>query len=236
MRGRSAFFVVNAVLLVSAILLIASPSVFAQTGRITGRVVEASTGRPLSYANVIIVGTKMGGMTLTDGSFLIVGVPVGTYTIRAMMMGYKTEDQEGVRVNAGSAIELAFSLDETIVGRTQEIVVEAELPQIEVTDSDVSHRVSGDELEELPVDDVAEAIALKSGIVKTGDELHVRGGRSGEVQFQIDGVPVDDPLGGGAISVGLLATDQSEVITGVMPSQPSSMSARARAARRSRAR
>jgi hypothetical protein len=219
MRGRSAFFVVLSVFIVPLTLLMTTTDICAQSGRITGRVVEASTGSPLAYANVVIVGTTMGGMTLTDGTFTVVGVPVGTHTVRVMMMGFKTEERPNVRVGGGEVVELTFRLEETIVGKTQEIVVEAELPQIEVTESDVSHRVSGAELQELPVDDVTEAIALKSGIVKTGDELHVRGGRSGEVSFTIDGVPVDDPLGGGAISVGLLATDNSEVITGGMDAE-----------------
>ncbi len=219
MRGRSAFFVVFSVLIVPLTLLMTTADVQAQSGRITGRVVDAASGESLAYANVVVVGTTMGGMTLTDGTFTVVSVPVGTYTVRAMMMGYKTEERANVRIGGGEVVEITFRLEETIVGKTQEILVEAELPQIEVTESDVSHRVSGEELRELPVDDVAEAIALKSGIVKTGDELHVRGGRSGEVSFQIDGVPVDDPLGGGAISVGLLATDNSEVITGGMDAE-----------------
>lgn len=200
-------------------LLVSISAAFAQTGRIEGVVTAAETGEPLPYSNVVLVGTKMGAMTLTDGTFLIVGVPVGTYTIKAMMMGYKDDQATGVRVDANQTRRVEFKLEQTIVGKTQEIIVEAELPQIEVTESDVSHRVTGDEIEELPVDDVVEALGLKSGIVKTGGDLHVRGGRSGEVQFQIDGVPVDDPLGGGAISVGLLATDQSEIITGGMDAE-----------------
>jgi hypothetical protein len=144
---------------------------------------------------------------------------VGTYTVKAMMMGYTTVEKPGVRVDAGGAASVDFQLTETIVSKTQEIVVEAELPQVNVTTSDVRQRVSGDQLRELPVDNVAEAIALKSGIVKTGDDLHVRGGRSGEVQVQIDGVPVDDPLGGRSVSVGMLATDESEVITGGMDAE-----------------
>ncbi len=219
MKARYRFTGLQSVLITSLIMLLFVSNTYAQTGRITGTVRDSKTGEALPYANVVVVGTKMGGMTLTDGSFTIVGVSVGTYTVKAMMMGYKSDEKTGVRIDAGQRLELNFSLEVTIVGKTQEIIVEADLPQIEVTSSEVWHRVTRDEALELPVDDVTEAIALKSGIVKTGDDLHVRGGRGGEVQFQIDGVPVDDPLGGGAISVGLLATDMSEVITGGMDAE-----------------
>jgi hypothetical protein len=204
---------------VSIALAFVAGNAMAQTGRLMGKVTDARSGAALPYANVVVVGTEMGGMTLNDGTFSIVGVPVGTYTVKAMMMGYKPEQKANVNVDAGQIVQVDFALEETIVGKTQEIVVEAQFQQVKVDESKVSHRVSGQELEELPVDDVTEAVALKSGIVKTGDELHVRGGRSGEVQFQIDGVPVDDPLGGGMIEVGLLATDQSEVITGGMDAE-----------------
>lgn len=209
------------VCLLAALLVILVPfaSAYAQTGRITGKVTDATTGQPLAFANIVVVGTKTGAMTLNDGTFVVHGVPVGTYTVKAMMMGYEAVEKAGVRVDMGVAAEVNFQLKETIVSRTQEIVVEAEIPQIDVKSSDVRQRVSSDDLKELPVDDVVDAIGLKSGIVKTGDELHVRGGRSGEVQMQIDGVPVDDPLGGGAISVGMLGTDQSEVITGGMDAE-----------------
>ena len=201
------------------VLLTAFTNAFAQTGRITGKVTDAKSGEPLAFANVVIVGTKMGAMTLNDGSYTVTGVSVGTYTVKAMMMGYTAVEKPGLKVDAGAAAEVNFQLEETIVSRTQEIVVEAELPQIDIKSSETAHRVSSDQLKELPVDDVVSAVALKSGIVKTGDELHVRGGRGGEVQMQIDGVPVDDPLGGGAISVGLLGTDQSEVVTGGMDAE-----------------
>ncbi|MBN1164389.1 MAG: carboxypeptidase regulatory-like domain-containing protein [Candidatus Krumholzibacteriota bacterium] len=219
MKNRSRIVVLAFLLIPSLILAITGSDVLAQTGRIGGKVFAAKDGAPLPYANVILLGTKMGGMTLTDGTFLVTGVPVGTYTVKVMMMGYKVEERPGVRVNAGQVTELEFRLAEQIVGKTQEILVEAEHKQIEVKDSDVRHQVSRDELEELPVDDVVDALALKGGIIKTGDELHVRGGRDGEVQFQIDGVPVDDPLGGGMISVGMMGTANSEVITGGMDAE-----------------
>jgi hypothetical protein len=203
----------------AVVLLAAFTSAYAQTGRITGKVTDAKSGEPLAFANVVIVGTKMGAMTLNDGTYTVTGVPVGSYTVKAMMMGYTAIDKAAVKVDAGAATDVNFQLEETIVSRTQEIVVEAELPQVDVKSSTTTSRVSSEQLQELPVDDVVSAVALKSGIVKTGDELHVRGGRGGEVQMQIDGVPVDDPLGGGAISVGLLGTDQSEVVTGGMDAE-----------------
>ncbi|MEJ2722128.1 MAG: VWA domain-containing protein, partial [bacterium] len=55
--------------------------------------------------------------------------------------------------------------------------------------------VSEYQVKEMPVEDVIDAVALKTGIVRTGDELHARGGRTGEIMMQIDGAPVDDPLG-----------------------------------------
>jgi hypothetical protein len=202
------------------LLVVSSASAFAQTGRITGKVTDTKSGEPLAFANVVILGTSplLGAMTLNDGTYTIVGIPVGTYTLKAMMMGYTAVEKPGVAVNAGQTTDAGFKLEEAVVGRTQEIVVEAEIPQVNVTSSDVRQRVSSEQLKELPVDDVVSAVALKSGIVKTGDELHVRGGRSQEVQMQIDGVPVDDPLGG-SISVGLLGTDNSEVITGGMDAE-----------------
>jgi uncharacterized protein (TIGR02231 family) len=44
---------------------------------------------------------------------------------------------------------------------------------------------SMDELEELPVNDISEVLELKGGVVKTGDELHVRGGRADHAEAQI---------------------------------------------------
>ncbi len=219
MESRSRSIVVKYSITALLIVLFMSAGAYAQTGRVTGRVLDAETGTPLAYANVVLVGTNMGGMSLQDGTFTVVGVPVGTYTIKAMMMGYKESVKPGIEVDAGGTVEVEFSLETTIVGSTEVIIVKAERKQIDVTESKVSHTVSKDELADLPVDDVMEAIALKSGIVKTGDELHARGGRSGEIRVQIDGVSVDDPLGGGSISVGLMGTEYSSIVTGGMDAE-----------------
>ena len=191
---------------------------FAQTGTITGKISKAD-GSPLGYANVILVGTTMGAMSLADGKFTITAVPPGTYTVRAMMMGYKAVEKPGVVVNIGSPSNADFKLETTVVAKTQEIVVTAERALVEVTESKTSAAVSEQQLQSMPVDDVLEAVGLKAGIVKTGDDMHVRGGRGGEVQVQIDGVPVSDPLGGGTVDVGMLGTSGSEIVSGGMDAE-----------------
>jgi len=188
------------------------------TGTVTGTVTSAN-GKPLAFANVIIVGTTLGAMSLADGKFTIAGVPTGTYTVKALMMGFEAVEKTGVSVSAGAPSAVAFTLKEKVVARTQEIVVTAERALVEVTESKTSASVSEKQLSEMPVDDVLEAVGLKAGIVKTGDDMHVRGGRGGEVQVQIDGVPVSDPLGGGSVDVGMLGTSGSEIVSGGMDAE-----------------
>ncbi|MCU0639474.1 MAG: von Willebrand factor type A domain-containing protein [Candidatus Krumholzibacteria bacterium] len=135
--------------------LAAKPS----TGILGGTVTREADGTPVQYANVVLVGTKMGGMTLSDGSFLISGIPAGDYTVRVMMMGYRTEEKAGVRVVAGKRARVDFRIVEQIAGRTEEIVVEGEVKQIEVGSSDVAYKTSA-------------------------HDLQVMGGRSGDMSFQ----------------------------------------------------
>jgi outer membrane receptor for ferrienterochelin and colicin len=207
-------------LFVFGILAFCSPVVFAQgTGEIVGLVKDAKTNQPLGYANVVVVGTTRGAMSLDDGKFRVTAVPAGTYTVKVLMMGYKTVEQPNVVVSAGQVVDLNFTLEETVVATTQVINVVAERKVVDVTASDVRSGVTSEQIQEMPVDNVVDAIALKTGVVKTGDELHARGGRGGEIQMQIDGVPVDDPLGGGAVEVGMLGVQGSEFVAGGMDAE-----------------
>lgn len=63
--------------------------------------------------------------------------------------------------------------------------------------------LSQDDAGNLPVDNITDLIALKAGVIARADGLHIRGGRSGDVLYQVRGEPVGDvrardPRGGDA--------------------------------------
>jgi Ca-activated chloride channel family protein len=153
------------------------------TGGIVGTVMAADSSTPLAYANVIVLGTALGGMSGQDGKFKIENVPPGTYTVKAMMMGFKAVEKRRIVVRRGEDIEVNFELDRAVVMRTREIVVTDEKKMVEVTNSDTRATLSSEQLEEMPVEGRLEAVALKAGFVKQGDEMYVRGGRRDQIGF-----------------------------------------------------
>jgi len=188
-------------------------------GSITGKVFDKESGAPLNFANVVILGTTMGGMARNGGQFAINPVPVGTYQIRASFVGYDPQTLVDVRVDAGQTRVIEFRLKKGLAGMVQTVLVKGQAKKVDVKSSDVTHVTTDKEILSLPVESVQEAVALNTGVVVSGGELHVRGGRSNEVSVRIDGVPVDDPLSGGSVDLGLLSVAQSELITGGMDAE-----------------
>ena len=91
-----------------------SPStVFAQdagTGKITGRIVDGSTGQPIAAAQIRVVGTAFGTQSGVDGRFLLLRVPAGTITLQVRRIGYGAKTITGLMLPANGAIEQDISL------------------------------------------------------------------------------------------------------------------------------
>src|SRR5262245_560869 len=74
---------------------------------ITGHVTDP-TGRPLANAQVFVVGTQLRALTTAEGRYTIAGVPTGTHTVRAMLIGFAPQVRS---VTVGDQpITLDFSL------------------------------------------------------------------------------------------------------------------------------
>src|SRR5688572_7315077 len=174
-------------------LMTSSAALAAATGTITG-VVIGDQGTAEAGVSVMVLGTEplLGVITDSEGRFTIKNVPVGTHTLRVLKMGYQTIDKPGTVVGESQTVTVRFNLREAVVKELTEIQVKGERKRIEKDSSTTKQRVSKENLESLPVDTFQEAVGLKAGVVSQGGELHFRGGRSGEVLYMIDGIPVRD--------------------------------------------
>src|SRR6266513_2973505 len=81
-----------------------------ETGRVAGTVTAQQTGAPLAGASVTLAGGSLGAVTGSDGRYLVVGVPPGTYRVRARLIGYGTVEDTGVVVTAAETATVDFQL------------------------------------------------------------------------------------------------------------------------------
>ncbi len=179
-------------------LAMAGQALAGTTGKITGRVYDKSTGAPLPGVNVIIQGSTMGAASNLSGEYFIINVPVGTYTMTASMMGYSPLEVQNVKVSADLTTTIDFPLEETQLDIVKEVVVVAERPIVERDVTSSSTRLSGTDIERMPVTTFTDVVANQAGAVETGGAysggLHIRGGRDNEVVYVVDGVIANDPV------------------------------------------
>lgn len=168
---------------------------FGQSGKIAGRIIDASTGEPLPFVNVLVEGTTQGAASDIDGYYSIIGLRPGTYDIRASAIGYNAQTVQGARVSIDLTTEVNFELFETSIELKEEVVVVATKPLVTKDLTSSTAIVGSDEISVLPVTEFQEVLQLKAGIVGG----NVRGGRSGEVVYAIDGVPVTDVYDGSTV-------------------------------------
>ncbi len=209
-----------AVLLVLSILCFSS--LYAgTTGKVAGRVIDRETKEPLVGVDVVIEGTSMGAATGRDGSYFIINVPVGVYSVTATMIGFEPVTKSGVMVSADLTSSIDFAVKSTVIP-LKGVTVTAERPLIRRDATSTTHLVGGEEIINQPIRTFQEVVAQQSGVVNSAggasgatSGLHLRGGRADEVAYMVDGMSIKDPITGqaGAI-VSTAAIEEMAVVTG----------------------
>jgi len=169
------------------LLVLASlPALAGTTGTLSGHVLDGD-GKPVVAATVLVVGTRLGAYTDAEGRYLIMKVPPGTYELKASRLGFNAMTVSGVVVSADNTTKQDFKLGDTALA-TQEVVVVAERPPVDVTVTSSQVTMTTEEIEDLPVQSLTDVVNLQAGVV----DGHFRGGRQGGVQFQVDGVSINN--------------------------------------------
>ena len=179
------------------LLLLTVGSVHAgTTGKLAGRVTIKGTGEPMIGANVLINETYLGAATDAEGNYYILQVPPGRYSVRFTMIGYQDLVMNNVRIHVDLTTTINAELSESVIGMN-EVVVQAERPMIQTDVTYSQANISSEEVEMLPVEEFEDVIALQAGVVISNGEIHVRGGRGGEIAYMVDGITVTDPFNSG---------------------------------------
>lgn len=186
------------------------------TGKITGTVKDAQSGNPLPGVNVLLEGTQIGAATDIDGNFTILNVPPGRYTLLARMIGYTEIRVTDVRIHVDLTTKVPIELSPTVLNLGKSVTITATRPLIQKDITSSQTIVDAKDIQQMPVETVAQVLELQAGFVKSpGGALHVRGGRAGEIAYMVDGVSITDPYGAtAAITVEKNAIQELQVVSG----------------------
>ena len=187
------------------ILLAVVPAAWSgTTGKITGRVTNDKK-EPLAGVNIRIEGLRLGAISDDQGSFFIIGVPGGTYTLRANLLGQAAYVVNNVSVSPDFTTEVNIAMKSEAV-QMQEVRVDASRPLLQKDATSTSRFLSADQIARMPTRGYQEAAAQQSGVIafqrlidresQNGPTLIVRGGRPNETAFFVDGFSQQDPLTG----------------------------------------
>ena len=176
-------------------------------GTIAGHVTD-SAGHQLAGASVAIVGmSRYAGYTGSDGSYVLTGVPAGSYRLAAHFIGFRT-DTVSVTIASGQTVTRDIALKavpttlNTVVisSPRQNETVAGALQEQKQADNIVSV-MSGDEIRGLPNYNAAEALARMPGVTSERDEgegkfVEIRGLPPQFQHVTIDGADVPGTLNG----------------------------------------
>lgn len=197
--------------LIISVLSLSSLLLASTTGKIAGKVTDHETGEPLMGVNVVLVGTELGAATDLDGRYTILNVAPGTRSVTASMIGYNPMTIGNVLVKTDMTSRINFELTEGSL-EGEAVTVTAERPMVEADLTSSKAVITSEEIALLPAESFQALLQTKAGVTEgSGGELHIRGGRTSEVLYMIDGIPVINPFSSG-LGIGI-ATSMIQELT-----------------------
>ena len=110
--------------LTTLLFVMLGATVFAQTGKISGKVSDKKSGETLIGVTVKIKGTTTGMATDVDGKYSLPGLAAGKYTLIFQYVGYNGKEISDVIVTAGKTTVFDLVLDETGGENLSEVVIQ----------------------------------------------------------------------------------------------------------------
>jgi hypothetical protein len=196
------------------------------TGGLRGAVSDANGVIPGVAVTLTNEETAISRDTVTNetGQYNFSAVTPGTYTLRAVLAGFKTYERKGLRIGTQQFITLDVTME---VGQiSEEISVTADAPLIETSNASVGDSLNREILENLPAPGRAAfliAVTVPT-VMPTGDPqfnrqqdqtnaslISLGGGGVRANNYLLDGVPITDMSGRAVLNPSIEALDEVRV-------------------------
>ncbi len=170
------------------------PKALFRYGKVTGTITNKTTGAELPGASIKIVELATGTVSRVDGGYSLLQIKPGRYTLEISLIGYIQVKNYGVEVYAGDELKMDFKLEETVLPLGSKVIVYGERPLMDPMTPAAVRSIEPQDIKLGGTRDLGEILKELPGVVEIDKELHIRGGRTYETQYMVDGVPITDPL------------------------------------------
>ena len=183
-------------------LLSGVPAAFAQgTGTVHGQVTDQSAAAVPNAKVTAVLGERGATRTVStdgQGSYVFPELPIGDYTVRVEVAGFKTFAQSGIELtaNANARVDARLEVGDT----TQSVAVTAEAPLVDSRSSVVGTLIDQQRVVDLPINgrNVIALAGLLPGVAsvsapqtftgdRSGPTISVSGSRQNENLYLFDG-------------------------------------------------
>ena len=203
-RGHNILF--SATLILAAVLLAPLAEAQSTGGRILGTVTDPSGGAVVG-ATVTLVNeathTRRDAQTGTNGEYIFLEVPVGSYEIDAASKGFKKYARKGIPLDLNQAVTVDITL--AVGGATEVVEVTGAPPVVDTTSTQLGAVMNERAVTELPLNtrNTYQLLQLQPGVQSTvganlfygSDQagvVSVNGGRGRANDFMVNGGDAND--------------------------------------------
>jgi hypothetical protein len=184
-----------------AVILIAgtlsSANVFAQTGKITAKILDAKTGEPLFRASIQVMETKQGAVSKDNGVATIINIPPAeNYTVVAKYAGYQPVTVKSVKVQSDQTTKLEFKLS----SKTQDTIIVSTDKLVDASKIGIGEKFSSSEITTIAgAHDINAVVAITPGLVIDGSNggYSVHGSRGTSNSERINNMETTNIVSGG---------------------------------------
>jgi hypothetical protein len=183
----------------SFLILLTAKFAVAQTGKISGTVLDSKTGETLPGATALIEGTGKGVSADFDGKFMLTGVPVGKVTLVISYISYNTKKIAGIEVKANDVTDISVLLDASTSQDLTEVEVVVTLNKENNTalilqqknNASVSDGISSETIKKTPDRNTSDVIKRISGATIQDNKFAIIRGMSDRYNAAyINGAPL----------------------------------------------